>query len=66
MLLIFLKGFLPFKASFPRVLFSNNKRKKKMDKRVHEVGKGGTVCVLRRTLSFSRQKPQNWRLPNAS
>ena len=65
LLLIFLEGFLPFRALFLRMLFSNNKRKKKMDKRVPEVGKGWTVLVPRGTVSFVRQKSQNWRLPDA-
>ena len=47
MLLIFLKRFLPFRALFLRMLFSNNKRKKKMDKRVPEVDKSWTVLVPR-------------------
>ena len=65
LLLIFLKGFLPFRALFLRMLFSNNKRKKKMDKRVPEVDKSWTVLVPRGTVSFARQKSQNWRLPDA-
>ena len=65
LLLIFLKGFLPFRALFLRMLFGNNKRKKKMDKRVPEVGKSWTVLVPKGTGSFARQKSQNWRLPDA-
>lgn len=51
-LLRVLKRVLPFKASFPRVLFSqHNQRKKKMDSRVLEVGSVWTVPVPTDTAS---------------